>query len=72
MDYDSFFPVHKNNDRCGQELYQLDGVLAALSTVVAYIFFIPAAHIVLRTFVPGIPRGETCVDVEVLLAEETT
>ena len=58
MDYDSFFPYHRNNPNCDLAASNMDISLASCGTALAYIFFLPALHIVLRTFVPGIPRGD--------------
>ena len=57
MDYGSFLPYHKSNANCDAATSDVDTTLAILSTILAYVFFLPAVHVVLRTVVPGIPKG---------------
>lgn len=57
MDYGSFFPYHKSNVNCDGATSNMDTTLAILSTILAYAFVLPAVHVVLRTVVPGIPKG---------------
>ena len=40
---------------CDQEFAYMDTTVAVLSTIFAFVMFIPCIHIILKTFIPGLP-----------------
>jgi len=55
--FNQFIPVHKSSSTCDKEFSNLDSMIAYLSTFIAYFFLIPALHIILTNFIPGLPEG---------------
>ena len=57
LTYSTFIPYHPSSKVCDKKGGGSDSILALLSTSIAYLFFLPAAHLVLKIFVPGLPEG---------------
>lgn len=58
MTYGTFFPVYPSSAVCDQEFSDVDSQIAALATLGAYLVLLPGMHLLICSFIPGVPHHE--------------
>jgi hypothetical protein len=55
--FGDFYPQHPSTKPCDSMTGGWDSMMANVTTLLAYLFIIPAVHLILKTFIPGLPKG---------------